>query len=157
MEVRLKSNSVESTQAIGQAIGKSVEPGDVVLLSGGLGAGKTTLTQGILWGLGSDEYARSPTFVLVNEYQARFPVYHVDLYRLDSFDEVDGLGLDDYLFGDGVSVIEWADKTRGYFPAEHIAVLIEVTSETERSLTLTAGGDGQRPLLESLGRFSTIA
>ena len=74
-------------------------------MSGTLGAGKTTLTQGIVWGLASPEYARSPTFVLVNEYRAKLPVYHMDLYRLDTFEDVDGLGLDDYLYGDHAHAI----------------------------------------------------
>ena len=100
--------------------------GDVVLLTGDLGAGKTTLTQGILHGLGSNEFARSPTFVLVNEYDARIPLYHMDFYRLGSFEDIDGLGLDDYLFGDGICVIEWADKADGYFPADHLSVSIDV-------------------------------
>ena len=119
-------------------------------MSGELGSGKTTLTQGILHGLGSDEFARSPTFVLVNEYGARLPLYHVDLYRLDSFDEIDSLGLDDYLFGDGLCVIEWANKAEGYFPAEHLLVSIEVTGDDTRTLTLSSTDSEYADLLESL-------
>ena len=157
MEVYLESNSVGTTHDVGRAIGADLSPGDVILLSGGLGAGKTTLTQGILWGLGSEEYARSPTFVLVNEYQARLPVYHMDLYRLDSLVELDSLGLDDYLFGEGVCVIEWADKSPGYFPPDHIALSISVTSETGRLLTITADADRHDRLLGTLARMSAPA
>ena len=106
----LSSYGPEETQAIGRILGRSAEPGDVFLLVGDLGAGKTCLTQGILFGLGSEEFARSPTFVLVSQYPGRLTMYHMDLYRLDTFAEVLDLGLDEYLFGDGVSVVEWADK-----------------------------------------------
>ena len=124
--------------------------GEVVLLSGDLGSGKTTLTQGILHGLGADEFARSPTFVLVNEYVARLPLYHVDLYRLDSLEEIEGLGLDDYLFGDGLCVIEWANKADGCFPADHLLVSIEVKGEDQRTLALSSTDPGYADLLQSL-------
>ena len=150
MKVSFQSDSVEATRELGRAIGENVCPGDILLLTGGLGAGKTTLTQGILWGMGSEEYARSPTFVLVNEYEARVPVYHMDLYRLDSFEEIDGLGLEDYLFGDGVCVIEWADKARGYFPVDHVDISIETISDNARTFTLVADQDGRERLFYAL-------
>ncbi len=150
MKVSFQSDSVEATRELGRAIGANARPGDILLLTGGLGAGKTTLTQGILWGLGSEEYARSPTFVLVNEYEARIPVYHMDLYRLDSFEEIDGLGLEDYLFGDGVCVIEWADKAQGYFPVDHVDISIETISDSARTLTLDADYDGRERLFSAL-------
>ncbi len=157
MNLRLQSRSADSTREIGREIGSRARKGDVVLLAGDLGSGKTTLTQGILRGLGSDEFARSPTFVLVNEYRARLPLYHVDLYRLDSFEEIDGLGLDDYLFGDGLCVIEWANKAVGYFPLDHLSVSIEVTGEDTRALTLSCEDRRYADLLESLARTSTAA
>lgn len=152
--MRLRSDSVEYTRAVGRAIGAAARAGDVVLLSGGLGAGKTALTQGILRGLGSDEFARSPTFVLVNEYRARLTVYHMDLYRLDTLAEIDGLGLDDYLFGDGLCVIEWADKAEGYFPAERLAVSITVESDTERTLELESSAGAGCPMLRAVGEMA---
>ncbi len=150
MKVSLNTNSVEMTRRLGRVIGENVAPGDILLLTGGLGTGKTTLTQGILWGLGAKEYARSPTFVLVNEYEARIPVYHMDLYRLDSFEEIDGLGLDDYLFGDGLCVIEWADKARGYFPANHVDISIKIVTDGERKFTLDTDPEGHSPLFSAL-------
>ena len=141
------------THDIGRAIGAKVVPGDIVLLSGTLGSGKTTLTQGIVWGMGSPEYARSPTFVLVNEYPAWIPVYHMDLYRLDSFEEVDGLGLDDYLYGDGVCVIEWADKVPGYFPERHMLISIRPTSDDERELTVQSDLAEHLPIFDALERL----
>ncbi len=150
MKISIHSGSVEETRNLGRVIGSNISPGDIVLLTGGLGAGKTTLTQGILWGLGSDEYARSPTFVLVNEYNARIPVYHMDLYRLDTFEEIDGLGLEDYLFGDGLCVIEWADKARGYFPLDHVDISIETISDSARVFTLDTGHIEGDSLLSAL-------
>ena len=150
MKVIIHSDSVEKTRDLGRVIGSNISQGDILLLTGGLGAGKTTLTQGILWGLGADEYARSPTFVLVNEYHARIPVYHMDLYRLDSFEEIDGLGLEDYLFGDGLCVIEWADKAQGYFPLDHVDISIETVSDTSRVFTLEAEDSGRERLLSAL-------
>ena len=89
MEKTIRSDSPEDTHKIGRRIGSKAQSGDVLLLVGDLGAGKTTLTQGILWGLGGTEYARSPTFVLVNEYPARLTMYHMDLYRLNSIEEIE--------------------------------------------------------------------
>ncbi len=129
------SGSPEHTRAIGRALGESAEPGDVFLLAGELGAGKTCLTQGVLWGLGGDEYARSPTFVLVSQYRARLTLHHVDLYRLDSFTEVDGLELDEYLYGDGLCVVEWADKADGMFPDDSLLIRLDVTGESTRRIT----------------------
>ena len=150
MNVNIHSESVEMTHNLGRAIGSNAIPGEILLLTGGLGAGKTTLTQGILWGLGSEEYARSPTFVLVNEYVARIPVYHMDLYRLDSFEEIEGLGLEDYLFGDGLCVIEWADKAEGYFPVDHVDISIETVSESERMFTVDASDGSRKQLFAAL-------
>ena len=155
MKLSLHSDSVETTHELGRAIGANVRPGDILLLTGGLGAGKTTLTQGILWGLGADEYARSPTFVLVNEYYARIPVYHMDLYRLDSFEEIDGLGLEDYLYGDGLCVIEWADKAQGYFPVDHVDITIETVSDSARVFTLDANDtDRRQPMFDALRQLN---
>ena len=153
MEQSLKSNSQETTHEIGRRIGAKAQPGDVLLLVGELGAGKTTITQGILWGLGGTEYARSPTFVLVNEYPARLTVYHMDLYRLGSIDEIENLGLDDYLYGDGVCVVEWADKAPGYFPANHIVIHLEALDETTRRITISSESKDLDRLVSGLAGF----
>ena len=150
MKISVHSHSAEDTRELGRVIGSSSRPGDILLLAGELGAGKTTLTQGVLWGLGSNEYARSPTFVLVNEYEARIPVYHMDLYRLDTFNEIDGLGLEDYLFGDGLCVIEWADKARGYFPADHLAISIKTVSDSARLFNLETADRSRETLFSAL-------
>ena len=138
MERSIRSYSPKDTQKIGRRIGTKAQSGDVLLLVGDLGAGKTTLTQGILWGLGGTEYARSPTFVLVNEYPARLTMYHMDLYRLNSIEEIEDLGLDDYLYGNDLCVVEWADKAPGYFPVNHAVVQLEVIDDQTRRVTVSS-------------------
>jgi len=133
------SRSPEETQKIGFRIGELALPGDVFLV-GGLGAGKTCLTQGIAWGLGIKEYAASPSFVVIRELQGRLPLYHIDFYRLDHLEEVAELGLDDYLYGKGVSVVEWAEKGLSLLPEEHLLVEIGYLSDSERSLKLKPKG-----------------
>ena len=138
MERSIRSYSPKDTHKIGRRIGAKTQSGDVLLLVGDLGAGKTTLTQGILWGLGGTEYARSPTFVLVNEYPARLTLYHMDLYRLNSIEEIEDLGLDDYLYGNDLCVVEWADKAPGYFPVNHAVVQLEVIDDQTRRVTVSS-------------------
>src|SRR5512137_719379 len=117
--LKLISHSPEETRQIGTRLGELAQAGDIFLLSGNLGAGKTCLTQGIAWGLGSQEYALSPTFVLMRELKGRLPLYHIDLYRLDRIEEITDLGLDDYLYGQGLRVIEWAEKGLRVLPVEN--------------------------------------
>jgi tRNA threonylcarbamoyladenosine biosynthesis protein TsaE len=136
--ITISTSSPEQTQAAGRVLGAYASAGDVFLLTGELGAGKTCLTQGILWGLGGEEYARSPTFVLICEYYARLTLYHMDLYRVDSIDEVINLGIDDYFLGEGVCVVEWAEKGADVFIGEHVNVVIEDTGDNSRRLTFGA-------------------
>ena len=138
MERSIRSDSPKDTHKIGRRIGTKAQSGDVLLLVGDLGAGKTTLTQGILWGLGGTEYARSPTFVLVNEYPARLTMYHMDLYRLNSIEAIEDLGLDEYLYGNDLCVVEWADKAPGYFPVNHAVIQLEVIDDQTRRVTVSS-------------------
>jgi len=135
------SGSPEETQSLGEELGRLSQAGDLFLLVGGLGAGKTCLTQGIAWGLGITGYATSPSFVVINQYQGRLTLYHIDLYRLDSIDEVVDLGMDDYLYGSGVCVVEWADKAVGVLPQEYLLVEISLLSDTSRNLVLNPSGE----------------
>ena len=148
--VELTTRSPAETQEVGRLIGTHAKPGSVFLLVGALGTGKTCLAQGILWGLGSDEYARSPTFVMVSQYEARMAVYHADLYRIDTVEDADTLGLDEYLYGDGVCIVEWADRAPGIFPREHMSVRIDQLGETTRLLTLTATDSSFDETMEAL-------
>ncbi len=108
----IHTKTPEETLVLGENLGKSLESGDIVLLFGDLGAGKTTFTQGICHGLGlpRGEYIRSPTFTLINEYQGKCPIYHIDLYRLETQEDIEGLGLEEILFGNGIAIVEWAEK-----------------------------------------------
>ena len=148
--VQVTSRSPENTQSVGRILGEHARPGDVFLLVGELGAGKTCLTQGVLWGLGLDEYARSPTFVLVSQYNGRLTLYHMDLYRLDTFDEIADLGLDEYLLGDGLSVVEWAEKAPEIFPEQHLMIQIEYLDETTRRLTLASSDEHHAETIDAV-------
>ena len=146
----LRSHSARETARIGSALGQYAEAGDVFLLSGELGAGKTCLTQGVAKGLGVDEYVRSPTFVLVSVHQGRLPLYHIDIYRLDEVAEVVDLGLEEYLAGDGVSVIEWASKALEVFPQPYMLVTLTYEGENERLIQLEAMGERYESLLSQV-------
>lgn len=128
--------SPEETAAAGEALGTTLGPGDVVALTGELGAGKTCFIQGFVRGLGVVTWATSPTFVLVNEYRGRVPVHHVDAYRTASLDELLDLGLLDLMGGDGVTVVEWADKLIALLPQRTIHVAIEGLGDEPRRITI---------------------
>lgn len=133
---RFESRSPEETQRIGEALGAVLGPGDVVACVGELGAGKTCFLQGVARGLGVAEPATSPTFVLINQYQGRCPVYHVDAYRTESLTEILDLGVEEILWGDGVTIIEWGEKLLPLLPARSIVVRIEGLGEEPREIML---------------------
>lgn len=151
------SNSPEQTKRVGIRLGKLAKPGDVLLLVGTLGAGKTCLTQGIARGLGISEHTASPSFVLVREYQSKPPLYHIDLYRLDKIEEIAQLGLDDYLCGNGVCVVEWADKGLSILSEEYLLIEIQFISSTKRKLSFVPRGTRYEKMLSKLkaGRRET--
>lgn len=152
--LELISHSPEQTQRLGVGIGELALPGDTFLLVGDLGAGKTCLTQGIAWGLNIEEHALSPSFVIVRELYGRLPLYHIDLYRLDHIEEIVELGLDDYLYGNGVCVVEWAEKGLSVLPMEHLLIEISYLSDTERSFQLKPAGKRYLEILGQLKRLS---
>jgi len=116
----------EETFALGRSIGEKAKPGDIYLLSGNLGVGKTVFTQGVAAGLGIREPVSSPTFTIVQEYtDGRLPFYHFDVYRIDDVEEMEEIGYDDYFFGGGVCMIEWAELIREILPDNCISVRIE--------------------------------
>jgi tRNA threonylcarbamoyladenosine biosynthesis protein TsaE len=134
--------SPDDTVAAGERLGARLGPGDVVALTGELGAGKTCFVQGLVRGLGVSTGATSPTFVLVNEYRGRVPVHHVDLYRTQSLTELLDLGLEELLGNDGVTLIEWADRCEPLLPPRAIRVHIEGVGDEPRHITIiepTAG------------------
>ena len=150
------SHSAEETQNIGILLGQATKPGDVILMTGELGAGKTTMTQGIAEGLGVLERPRSPTFVMATEYMGRMHLYHLDLYRVEQAAELGELGLDEYLSGDGATVIEWADRTPDAFPSGCLWISLETVDDQTRRITLTAKGERHIALMASLRVHTTM-
>jgi tRNA threonylcarbamoyladenosine biosynthesis protein TsaE len=142
----LRSGSVAETQRLGERIGRQLRAGDVVLLTGDLGAGKTALAQGIGRGLGVTQTINSPTFTILKEYEGRLPLYHFDLYRIDDPDELLALGFDRYFEGDGVCVVEWAERAEAEgtsaapWPEDALRVTIRREGAHGRALRFEAGG-----------------
>jgi tRNA threonylcarbamoyladenosine biosynthesis protein TsaE len=144
------THSPEQTQSLGTSIGELAESGDVFLLVGKLGTGKTCLTQGIAWGLSIQDYTLSPSFVIMRELYGRLPLYHIDLYRLDNIEEIADLGLDDYLYGKGVCVVEWAEKGLSILPLEHLLIEISYLSDSERKFNLKPSSQHYQKILTQL-------
>lgn len=141
----LRSESAARTRRLGALLGALLRPGDVVLLEGPLGAGKTALTQGIGVGLGVAETINSPTFTLLKEYTGRLPLYHFDLYRIEDPEELFTLGFEDYFGGEGVCVVEWADRGAAadgatLWPADWLRIAIASAGGAKRTLTCSAVG-----------------
>ncbi|OGN95219.1 MAG: tRNA (adenosine(37)-N6)-threonylcarbamoyltransferase complex ATPase subunit type 1 TsaE [Chloroflexi bacterium RBG_13_50_10] len=149
-DLKFISRSPEQTQRLGMRLGELAEAGDVFLLTGNLGSGKTCLTQGIAWGLDIKEYAFSPSFVIVREYHGRLPLYHIDFYRLDRIEEITDLGLEEYIYGKGVCVVEWAEKGIAVLPEEHLLINLGYVSDTERSISIEPKGHRYTQLMKSL-------
>ena len=132
--------SQDETEAFGYEIGKSAQPGEIYCLSGDLGVGKTVFTKGFARGLGIDEHITSPTFTLINEYYGRLPLYHFDVYRIGDVEEMDEIGYEDYFYGDGVCLIEWANLIEEILPEKYTEIRIEKDLEKGfdyRKITVT--------------------
>jgi len=133
----LITRSEAATRAEGEELALALHPGDTVLLVGDLGMGKTVFARGVAVGLGVDpEQVRSPSFTLVNRYAGRMPVYHIDLYRVDRVEDLDELGLDEVLEGDGVAVVEWAERLGPYRPRRFVEVRLTDRGGRERELII---------------------
>ncbi|WP_342397278.1 tRNA (adenosine(37)-N6)-threonylcarbamoyltransferase complex ATPase subunit type 1 TsaE [Candidatus Chlorohelix sp.] len=135
------SHSASQTRFTGVALGKLAQPGDIILLAGELGAGKTTLTKGIAEGLDIKGIVNSPTFTLVNEYQGRIALYHMDCYRLESGRDALDFGVEEYLYGEGLTVIEWAERIEDILPKETLTVRLSTLNETKRGIRLEPIGE----------------
>ncbi len=145
----LRTRDADETRAFGAVLGRLLRPGDVVLLQGDLGAGKTTLTQGIARGAGTDELVNSPTFILLNEYHARLTVYHADLYRLEEPEEVAALDLPGVSL-DGALVVEWPERGQGLLPEDHLLVRLAHRAPEERELAVISRGPRAHELAAAL-------
>jgi tRNA threonylcarbamoyladenosine biosynthesis protein TsaE len=150
--LKLNSHSPEQTQFLGNCLGELAQRGDNFFLVGHLGTGKTCLVQGIAQGLDIKEYAFSPSFVIVREYYGRLPLYHIDLYRLDHIEEIANLGLDEYFYGNGVCVVEWAEKGLSLLPRENLLIKLDYVPdcETNRNICLEAENERYLELVKQL-------
>ena len=140
MAIDFISHGAAQTQRVGARLGELLQPGDVLLLEGDLGAGKTVLAQGIAQGLGIDDPVTSPTFTLIHEYEGRLPLYHVDLYRLAGAGDAAAIGLEEYIYGEGVTVIEWPDRAGRLLPADHLSIALRSIADTKRALRFSPIG-----------------
>jgi tRNA threonylcarbamoyladenosine biosynthesis protein TsaE len=132
------SNSAEQTESFGRQFAETMKAGDVLALTGDLGAGKTQFVKGLADGLGAGMIATSPTFTLVHEYfGGHLPIYHFDFFRIENRQSTERLGLDDYFFGEGVAVVEWADRFPDLIPENAQWISFETKSETEREITVS--------------------
>lgn len=136
--------------ALGRRLGRAARRGDVLVLDGELGAGKTTLTQGVGAGLGVTEHIVSPTFVVLREYAGRLPLYHFDLYRFEGSVRAADLEFGDYVDGDGVTVIEWPSHAPELLPSSYLRVALRDGGDGTRTITVEAIGDANRHLLDAL-------
>jgi len=130
------THTQEQTIALGEKIGLSLQRGDVIALTGGLAAGKTTFTKGIAHALGVTQTVTSPTFTIISEYEGRLPLYHIDVYRLSGAEDFINLGADDLLFGNGVCVIEWSERIQSELPSHTIFIAIETLDSDTRRFTI---------------------
>jgi tRNA threonylcarbamoyladenosine biosynthesis protein TsaE len=150
MLVRLTSHHAYDTTTLGERIGRLLQAGDVVCLYGELGSGKTVLTKGLAKGLGvaREDRVRSPSFVLIHRYEGRVPIYHADLFRLVGPADVDDIGLRELLGGEGVTIIEWADKLDASLPTERLDITLQHAEADTRLMTLQGHGARYLHLVE---------
>ena len=134
----ITTNSERETIMVGEQIARHLKPGDIVALSGDLGAGKTTLVKGIAKGLGvkNYRYVNSPSFTIVKEYKGKVPLFHFDVYRLDNLKDIEDIGYEDYLARDSVVVIEWSNKMTRILPKKHLDVSLKISGRSKRKMDI---------------------
>ncbi len=153
-DLDIVSHGAEQTRRLGAHLGKLLQTGDLVLLEGEFGTGKTTFTQGVAKGLGIDSrYVNSPTFTLINEYRAgKNRLAHIDIYRLDNYEQIATLGLDDYLDGHYITVIEWPEGAQAWLPQDRLLVRLQHLNETKRTIRFYGIGPRYQQLMEAFRR-----
>lgn len=140
--IQFHVNNEKDTIKLGQMIGKHIVSGMVICLQGDLGTGKTTLTKGIVKGFGINDSVTSPTFTIINQYEGRSNLYHIDTYRIESIEEMIDLGVEDYLpANDGVTVVEWPELIEDLLPKDRIALYFVSREDNQRDITLYIKGD----------------
>lgn len=148
------SHSEAQTRRLGARLGELLNGGEAIALQGALGSGKTRWVQGMGFGLQVEGPITSPTFTLVNEYHGRLAFYHIDLYRINQVREALDFGFEDYLYGDGVCVIEWAERIAEIMPPDHLWINFHHLADTKRRITIRANGEGNRQLLKDFQNLS---
>ncbi len=148
--MELNINNIKDTERIGKIISRCLDKGDVLCLDGDLGVGKTALTQFIAREFGIKEYITSPTFNIIKEYEGRLPFYHMDVYRLESEDDMYDLGYEEYIYSEGVTIIEWSKKIEGILPAERINIEIKRIDDNSRILYINGKGKTYDKLVKGL-------
>jgi tRNA threonylcarbamoyladenosine biosynthesis protein TsaE len=153
VKVNIKSKSSEETEALGEKIGRLLKKGDIILLTGDLGAGKTVFAKGIGRGMGINDYITSPTFMLVNEHTGKIPLYHFDVYRIADYSELYDIGYEEYFYGDGVCVIEWSEKIEPLLPKDNLHVFLKMgDAECERNIEIISNGERYNDILKEMNR-----
>jgi tRNA threonylcarbamoyladenosine biosynthesis protein TsaE len=150
-KLSIVTHTSEQTRELGKQLGRLLQSGDVLLLNGELGAGKTTLIQGIALGMDIRIPVCSPTFTLVQEYRGRLPLYHFDPYRLENPEEIAGVGFFDYLDFGGVTVVEWAERLQELAPDENMEIYISLLNDQSRKITFTPHGERYNDLIATMG------
>jgi tRNA threonylcarbamoyladenosine biosynthesis protein TsaE len=145
---RFHTHSVEETWRLAETVGRLVKPGDVLTMSGDLGAGKTTFTQGLARGMGVQGVVNSPTFTIIKEYEGRMPLYHMDVYRMEESGE--DLGFDEYFYGDGVTVVEWPQMIEEQLPPDRCDIIIQRGDNDSRVFLFTPAGSRYKLLCEEI-------
>ncbi len=135
------SRNADDTKALGMEIGLIARPGLIITLNGDLGVGKTVLARGVGRGLGIDQPITSPTFTILHQYRGRLALYHFDMYRLIDEDEIFELGFEEFIYGDGVSVIEWPENMGELHPDEYVEIIIERIDDNMRKIKINSIGD----------------
>jgi tRNA threonylcarbamoyladenosine biosynthesis protein TsaE len=145
------THSAEETRTVGERLGRNITAATTIALIGDLGSGKTVFVQGIGRGLHvpAEYYITSPTFTLINEYPGRLRLHHVDLYRIEDPIDIEEIGLHEIMGGDGVTVIEWAERLGGELPAQHICIHLELSNDQARHMTITAAGSAAVAMLKN--------
>ncbi|RKD32350.1 tRNA (N6-adenosine(37)-N6)-threonylcarbamoyltransferase complex ATPase TsaE [Thermohalobacter berrensis] len=149
--MKIVTNSPEETKEFGYKLGTLLKGGDILCLSGDLGAGKTTLTQAIAEGMGIEDYITSPTFTIINEYEGKLPLYHFDVYRLEGPEAMDDLGYEEYFYSNGVCIIEWANLIEEILPEERINITIKRgNGENKREIIIDGVGKRHEEIIDNL-------
>lgn len=156
--LKIISKNEEQTYKLGEYLGKVLQQGDIICLTGDLGAGKTAFTKGIGMGLDIKEFITSPTYTIINEYDGRISLFHFDVYRLEGVEEMYELGYEEYFFGDGAVVIEWADIVKEIIPQERLWItILRGKEEDTREIMFDASGERYQKVIKELEQYADIS